>query len=86
MNSANITITLPCPLNNRNISSLIRDVASLKSNIIFIKDGRSAQAKSMLGLLSLCCHQGDTIEIVCISRDSDAERDLQKVVEILKKI
>lgn len=86
MNSANTTITLPCSLNNRNIMTLIRNIDNLKSNIVFIKGGRSAQAKSLLGLLSLCCQQGDTIEIVCMSRDSDVEKDLQEVIEILKII
>lgn len=86
MNSANMTITLPCSLNNRNTLSLIRGITPLKSNVVFIKDGRSAQAKSLLGLLSLCCHQGDTVEIVCMSRDSDVERDLQEIVEVLNKL
>lgn len=86
MNSANTTITLSCSLNNRNTLSLIRDITPLKSNIVFIKDGRSAQAKSLLGLLSLCCHQGDTVEIVCMSRDGDVERDLQEIVEVLKRL
>ncbi len=44
MNSANTTITLPCSLNNRNALSLIRGITHLKSNIVFIKNGRSAQA------------------------------------------
>ena len=86
MNSANTTITLPCSLNNRNALSLIRGITHLKSIIVFIKNGRSAQAKSLLGLLSLCCHQGEMVEIVCMSRDSDVERDLQEVVEVLKRL
>ena len=48
-----------------------------------IKDGRSAQMKSMLGLISLCCNQGDEIQIVCMSRDSDVDGDLKTVVDII---
>ena len=86
MNSANITTILPCSLNNRNLPVFINGVSTIKSNIIFIKDGRTAQAKSLLGLLSLCCQKGDEVEIVCMSRDSDADKDLQEVIDVLNRI
>ena len=83
MNSANITLTLPCSFTRRNISEIVRKISDLKSNILMIKDGRSAQMKSMLGLISLCCNQGDTVQIVCMSRDSDVDGDLKTVVDII---
>ena len=58
-------------------------MGSSQSNILMIKDGRSAQMKSMLGLISLCCNQGDTVQIVCMSRDSDVDDDLKTVVDII---
>ena len=83
MNSANITLTLPCSFTRRNISEIVRKISDLKSNILMVKDGRSAQMKSMLGLISLCCNQGDTVQIVCMSRDSDVDDDLKTVVDII---
>ena len=83
MNSANITLTLPYSFTRRNISEIVRKISDLKSNILMIKDGRSAQMKSMLGLISLCCNQGDTVQIVCMSRDSDVDGDLKTVVDII---
>ena len=83
MNSANITLTLPYSFTRRNISEIVRKISDLKSNIVMIKDGRSAQMKSMLGLISLCCNQGDTVQIVCMSRDSDVDGDLKTVVDII---
>ena len=83
MNSANITLTLPYSFTRRNISEIVRKISDLKSNILMVKDGRSAQMKSMLGLISLCCNQGDTVQIVCMSRDSDVDGDLKTVVDII---
>ena len=83
MNSANITLTLPYSFTRRNISEIVRKISNIKSNILMIKDGRSAQMKSMLGLISLCCNQGDEIQIVCMSRDSDVDGDLKTVVDII---
>lgn len=83
MNSANITLTLPYSFTRRNISEIVRKISDLKSNIFMVKDGRSAQMKSILGLISLCCNQGDTVQIVCMSRDSDVDGDLKTVVDII---
>lgn len=83
MNSANITLTLPYSFTRRNISEIVRKISDLKSNILMVKDGRSAQMKSILGLISLCCNQGDTVQIVCMSRDSDVDGDLKTVVDII---
>ncbi len=85
MNSANIDLVLPFSFTRRNLSEIVRKMSTIKSNVIMIKDGRSAQMKSILGLVSLCCNQGDEVEIVCMSRDGSAESDLKSVVQILKE-
>ena len=85
MNSANIDLVLPFSFTRRNLSEIVRKMSTIKSNVIMIKDGRSAQMKSILGLVSLCCNQGDEVEIVCMSRDGSAENDLKSVVQILKE-
>ena len=85
MNSANIDLVLPFSFTRRNLSEIVRKMSTIKSNVIMIKDGRSAQMKSILGLVSLCCNQGDEVEIICMSRDGSAESDLKSVVQILKE-
>lgn len=85
MNSANIDLVLPFSFTRRNLSEIVRKMSTIKSNVIMIKDGRSAQMKSILGLVSLCCNQGDEVEIICMSRDGSAESDLKLVVQILKE-
>lgn len=86
MNSANITLILPCSFTRRNISEIVRKISDLKSNILMVKNGRSAQMKSILGLISLCCNQGDEVQIVCMSRDSDVDSDLKTVVDVINSI
>lgn len=86
MNSANITLTLPCSFTRRNISEIVRKISDIKSNVFIIKGGRSVQMKSILGLISLCCNQGDTVQIVCMSRDSDVDSDLNSVINIINSI
>lgn len=85
MNSANIDLVLPFSFTRRNLSEIVRKMSTIKSNVIMIKDGRSAQMKSILGLVSLCCNQGDEVEIVCMSKDGSAESDLKSVLQILKE-
>lgn len=85
MNSANIDLVLPFSFTRRNLSEIVRKMSTIKSNVIMIKDGRSAQMKSILGLVSLCCNQGDEVEIICMSKDGSAESDLKLVVQILKE-
>lgn len=86
MNSANTTISLPLSLTRRNIPTIVSAMNEIKSNVLIVKNGRSAPIKSVLGLISLCCNCGDKVSIVCMSRDSDAQADLNRVVEILNTI
>lgn len=86
MNSANITLILPCSFTRRNISEMVRKISDIKSSVFIIKGGRSVQMKSILGLISLCCNQGDTVQIVCMSRDSDVDSDLNSVINIINSI
>lgn len=51
-----------------------------------VKNGRSAQMKSILGLISLCCNQGDEVQIICMGRDSDVDSDIKTVVDIINSI
>lgn len=85
-NAAFTTIALPCPFTRRNIQKFISEVNNIKSEVLIVKNGRSAPAKSTLGLISLCCNQGDELTITCRSRDSDAQADLDRVIEILNTI
>lgn len=86
MNTAFTTIHLPCVFTRRNIQKFVALMTNIKSEVLIVKDGRSAPAKSMIGLISLCLNQGDEIVINCRSRDSDAQADLNRVIEILNTI
>lgn len=62
------------PVGSRNIYEILRLVDEISEPVLFVKDGRVANAKSMLGLMSLAIQSGDKIEI--ISRDSGAAAKL----------
>lgn len=86
MDSANTIFTLPYSFTRRNVANIVSALSDIKSNVLIIKDNRSVSVKSVLGLISLCCYCGDKVEIVCMSRDSDAQADLNRVIEILNTI
>lgn len=85
-NLAFTSISLPCPFTRRNIQKFVSEVNNIKSEVLIVKNGRSAPAKSTLGLISLCCNQGDEITITCRSRDSNAQEDLARVIKIFNTI
>lgn len=62
------------PIGSRNIYEILRLVGEISAPVLLVKDGRSANAKSMLGLMSLAIQSGDEVEIVC--RDGQVTRKL----------
>lgn len=59
------------PIGSRNIYALLRAVGDVPESVILVKDGRVANGKSMLGIMSLAIQSGDKVEI--ISRNSKIE-------------
>lgn len=62
------------PIGSRTIYDILRLVGEVSGAVLFVKDGRVANAKSMLGLMSLAIQRGDEIEI--ISKDEKAAGNL----------
>ena len=62
------------PIGSRNIYDILRLVGEISESILFVNDGRVANAKSMLGLMSLAIQRGDEIEI--ISKDEKVAGNL----------
>lgn len=69
------------PIGSRNIYDILRLVGEISESILFVKGGRVANAKSMLGLMSLAIQRGDVIEIIC--RD---ERVVEKLSNYFKEM
>lgn len=70
------------PIGSRNIYDILRLVGEVSESVLFVKDGRVAIAKSMLGLMSLAIQRGDEIEIIC--RDERAAEKLSNYFKEMK--
>ena len=79
-------IVLPCYLHGREANYVVRQVNTLKSKFLAIKNGRSFKMNSLLELLSLGGVCGETIKVVCMNDDKKyAEKDFVKVERILEE-
>lgn len=67
-------------------SSMISELAnSFKSKIVFQKDGRSADAKSVMDLILLCIEPGSTITLVIEGQDEQLALDaFIQLIEVRK--
>ena len=59
-------------LHARAAAKIVQTSSQFQSRILIIKNGHEADAKSMLGILTLSCPQGTRIE-VCAEGDDAAE-------------
>ncbi len=48
----------------RNIYDILNKIKTVNSSVILVKGGRNANAKSLLGLMSLSINPGDKFELV----------------------
>jgi len=69
MISKEVVISSKTGLESKMAARLIQKASSYESNIWIQKDERKANAKSLLGLLSLGISPGDTITIITAARD-----------------
>ncbi|NLU51882.1 MAG: HPr family phosphocarrier protein [Clostridiaceae bacterium] len=69
MISKEVVISSKTGLESKMAARLIQKASSYESNIWIQKDERKANAKSLLGLLSLGISPGDTITIITDGRD-----------------
>ena len=78
----NVIVQCKLGLHARPASLFSKSAFQFKSKIQVIKNGKSCDAKSILGILSLCVKCGDEITIRCEGEDEQSA--LNKLVEIAK--
>ncbi len=64
------TIRNKLGLHARAASKIVQTSNQFESRIRIIKNGREADAKSMLGILTLCCPQGTRVEVWVEGKDA----------------
>lgn len=71
------TVTLPNPsgLHARPAKAFAKAAAQAPGEVSVAKDGREVNAKSVLSILTLDCHQGDQIVIRVEGEDAEATLD-----------
>ena len=80
-----LTITAKCDFGNRYVSSVVNELSSIESGVYVERmRGRTANAKSIIGFLSLNIKENEEIYIYVMNDNEDVlNRDLAKVKEIL---
>ena len=85
MESNEFEMILSVPLSGRIVNKIVQETNKLKSSVYLVKNNRTVNLKSRLGILSADCRAGDTVTIICLSNDkSVAEQDRQFVEKLLK--
>ena len=77
MKSINITVQHKVGLHARPVALFVQTAQKYKSNITVTSNEKTANAKSLLGLLSLGVTQGTTIQIA--AEGADEEEALEKL-------
>lgn len=80
MKELSVKLNLPCGLHMRPASVFVREAAKFKSKITVFNGDQMADAKSIMGILTLALGNGSVMRIVADGDDED------KAVEHLKKI
>lgn len=65
----------------RAATKLVQLASRFKAEILITKDGHSANAKSVMGVLLLCGHQGSIVEVS--AQGEDAEQALRAIGELI---
>jgi phosphocarrier protein HPr len=78
------TVVLPNPtgLHARPAKVFAKAAASFPGDVVVSKDGREVNAKSVLSVLTLDCHQGDQI-VIRVSGEG-AEEALEELVALVE--
>ena len=85
MESSEFEMTLSVPLSGRIVNKVVQGTNKLKSSVYLVKNNRTVNLKSILGILSADCRAGDTVTVICLSTDkSVAGQDRQFVEKLLK--
>ena len=66
----------------RAATKLVQTASRFKADIQIRKDGHSANAKSVMGVLLLCGHQGSMVEVSAQGEDAaDAVRTIGELID-----
>lgn len=78
MEKLNVTVESKCGLHARPASMVVSTANKFSSNITLKNKGRAANAKSILGVLSIAAAKGDELEVIIEGQDeSEAVSALQ---------
>ena len=74
-------------INSRTVHLLVYYLQGFCSQIYFSNRGRTVNAKSILGILSLGLMTGDEVQVSIVNDDIDtANEELKKIISYLRKI
>jgi phosphocarrier protein HPr len=79
---ATVTLRNPTGLHARPAKVFAKAAAASPSEVVVVKDGREVNAKSVLSVLTLDCHQGD--EILIRTAGESAEQTLADLVQLVE--
>lgn len=82
MPEASVRLPNPTGLHARPAKVFAKAAAASPSDVTVAKDGREVNAKSVLSVLTLDCHQGD--EIVIRTEGDEAEGTLAELVRLVE--
>jgi phosphocarrier protein len=79
---ATVTLRNPTGLHARPAKVFAKAAAASPAEVTVLKDGREVNAKSVLSVLTLDCHQGD--EILIRTAGESAEDTLAELVQLVE--
>ena len=85
MESSEFEMILSIPLSGRIVNKIVQETNKLKSSVYLVKNNRTVNMKTILGILSSDCRAGDIVTVICLNNDkSVVEQDRQFVEKLLK--
>lgn len=80
MKKLNVTVKSKSGLHARPAATLVNLTQQFESNITIEKDGRSANAKSIIGILSIGAAMGDMVSVLIDGKDeTEAFNELEEL-------
>jgi len=80
MKKLNVTVKSKSGLHARPAATLVNLTQQFESNITIEKDGRSANAKSIIGILSIGAAMGDVVSVLIDGEDeTEAFNELEEL-------
>ncbi|WP_291566385.1 MULTISPECIES: HPr family phosphocarrier protein [unclassified Clostridium] len=80
MKKLNVTVKSKSGLHARPAATLVNLTQQFESNITIEKDGRSANAKSIIGILSIGAAMGDSVSVLIDGEDeTEAFNELEEL-------